>query len=1064
VRVALLGELEVLSDAGETLDVRGAKLRALLAVLSLSPGRPVSTEQIVDALWGEDPPQGVRNGLQGLVSKLRKALRDPGLIETKGTGYVLAVAPEAVDVYRFERLVDDASHAVASGDHERALELFVQADRLWRGDVLGEFAYDDFAAATITRLTELRLVAIEERMECELALGRHQGAIAVLEQLVGDHPLRERLRGLLMVALYRGGRQADALRVFQEGRAVLAEELGLDPGPELRRLEAAVLAQDPALDRPADAPVGPAAERRGVPVPLTPLVGRERELVEVAGAIERQRLVTLVGPGGVGKTRLALEAARRAESNMRDGAVLVEFAPVGDPESVAPAIAAAIGAPDPSRLAQIICDHQLLMVFDNCEHVIDVAASLVDDLLQRCPNLRVLATSREALRITGEEVWPVPPLGRDDAAQLFVQRAHAAGAQLDVSDDLHPVVSEICARLDGLPLAIELAAARTRAFPVSKLAERLDDRFRVLTGGSRTALPRQQTLRAVVDWSYDLLFDDQRRVFERLSVFPAGCTLDAAVTVCADDVVAPDEVEELLEALVDKSLVTVVRTGHDVRYVQLQTLLHYGREKLAEHGDAPLARDRMAAYCAELCDRSLDAFRGSDQRAWLAAVSAENDNLRAALDWAIATDDADVALRIAGGVFWPLWLWGRVTEAKRWLDDAFACRGLAATRTSAVASLGRAWIDYLAGYPEAVDDAFDAATAAFREAGDSQGLGLALGFRAELALARARLPEAASHRAEGNRVLESTLPDPFSRGSIEYGRSMLALLAGDSVEADAAARAAIDAFAASGSAVMEGIAWGRLAESHLRHGRFADAAEGLERAIQLNAELGLTGQLVIQTARLGIVHMAAGDLDAARTANDRALEMARRSMDGVSLGTATSSVARLALRASRLEEASAIATEALGIYAAGAEVDADHDGSPVLGIPTGAANAYLVLGFVAERNGDGAEAWRLHIRGLEHAVATHEVPPVAAAMEGLAGAALVNGDGSLAATLLGHASRLREEAAMGAGEHEQHEIDRIRGATMDALGDDAFSAAFEHGRRLDAEDALELVAGSGSAE
>ena len=360
---------------------------------------------------------------------------------------------------------------------------------------------------------------------------------------------------------------------------------------------------------------------------------------------------------------------------MAFGGCLVELAPVGDPAGVREAVAAALALPDPSRLAELIGDRELLIVLDNCEHVIATAAEVAEDLLGRCPALRILATSREGLRVGGETVWPVPPLGTTDAVALFVARAHAAGAALELSDDDRAVIAEICTRLDGLPLAIELAAARTRAFPLSQIRERLDDRFRLLTGGSRTALARQQTLRAVVDWSYELLFDDEQRVFERLSVFPGGCDLATAEEVCSDGEIAAADLADHLHALVDKSLVVAVSSGTHLRFTQLQTLAEYGMERLADRGEAVRIRNAMARHAAALCAQSAAAYSGDLQRAWLTTVDREHDNLRAALEWAVATDDAETALTIAGGTSWFHWLAGLTMEGKRWLDDAFACRG-----------------------------------------------------------------------------------------------------------------------------------------------------------------------------------------------------------------------------------------------------------------------------------------------------------------------------------------------------------------------------------------------------
>ena len=332
---------------------------------------------------------------------------------------------------------------------------------------------------------------------------------------------------------------------------------------------------------------------------MTPLVGRDVELRDLRTLFADHRFVTLVGPGGVGKTRLALEVGRSVAEGLRSGGCLVELAPVGDPARCPAAIASALDLPDPTRLAEMIGEQELLIVLDNCEHVITAAAEVAEGLLRRCPGLRLLATSREGLRVGGELIWPVPPLGADDAVRLFLARAQATGASLELVRRPATGPSPTSAPgFDGLPLAIELAAARTRAFPITQIADRLNDRFRLLTGGSRTALPRQQTLRAVVDWSYELLFDDEQRIFERLSVFPGGCDLATAEAVCADDAISPADVADHLHALVDKSLVVAVPVGGGLRFTQLQTLAQYGRERLTERGDAVRIRDAMAEHFA----------------------------------------------------------------------------------------------------------------------------------------------------------------------------------------------------------------------------------------------------------------------------------------------------------------------------------------------------------------------------------------------------------------------------------------------------------------------------------
>jgi len=842
MQIGLLGELQVLDDDDRDVVVTGAKLRGLLVMLALQCGRVVPADQLVEGLWGPESSAAARNGLQGLVSKLRRALGSASVIATRGGGYALEVPPEAVDLHRFEQLVAAGRATASSGDLTAAIEILAKAESLWRGSALAEFAYEEFAAADITRISELRIAAVEERLDLELQLGRHRVVIGELESLVAAHPLRERLRGLLMIALYRAGRQADALRTFQDGRHILGEELGLDPGPELRQLEAAILAQDPSLDAPdfdARKAAPSTASRPTVPESLTPLVGRDREVLELTQLFRDHRFITLVGPGGVGKTRLALDVARNESARLSHGACLVELAHVGDPQGVTAAIGSALDLPDSNRLAEMIGEHELLILLDNCEHVITTAAEVAEDLLRRCPGLRILATSREGLRVGGEMIWPVPPLATDDAVQLFLERAKSAGASLATSEDVLAVVSDICVRLDGLPLAIELAAARTRAFPIQQIASRLNDRFRLLTGGSRTALPRQQTLRAVVDWSYELLFDDEQRVFERLSVFLGGCDLATAEAVCADESLDAADLGDIIQTLVDKSLVVAVPKGDDVRFTQLQTLAQYGREKLTERGDAERIRDAMAAHYARLCARSASAYIGDDQRTWLMTIDQEQDNLRGALEWAVANDDAETALTIAGGVSWPYWLAGTAVEAKRWLDDAFRCNGEVSDRTRALAMTGRGLTNFQVGKPQGVDADLRAALDIFREHNDLGAISLTHSFYAEVAAARGDTDEARRRRVE---LLDHylRLPDStFILAARAYSRAKLAWLDGDLQQSEHYYREAEHGFGQIDRPMMLAICQGIVADFDERCGNYRAAIDNLDEAIATNDTTGL---------------------------------------------------------------------------------------------------------------------------------------------------------------------------------------------------------------------------------
>ena len=1029
MRIGLLGALEVHDDAGRDVAISGTKLRSLLAVLALHAGRAVPTDQLVDALWGEDPPPAVRNGLQGLASKLRRALGSPGSVTMRGGAYALELPPEAVDVHRYERLVADARGAATAGDATTALELLSEADALWRGDPLADFTYDDFAALTIGRLSELRLSAVEERLDLELTAGRHLAAIPELEVLVRSHPLRERPRGLLMLALYRAGRQADALQVFQEVRRQLADELGLDPGPELRQLESAILAQDPSLDAPdvpvVAVPTASPPKRMVIPEPLTAIVGREHELEELSRCLAEHRLVTLVGPGGVGKTRLALELGRAASSALDDGGVLVELAAVGDPAGVSTAISTALGLPNPTRLAELIGDRELLVVLDNCEHVITTAAAVVEELLIRCPTLRLLATSREGLRVPGEIIWPVPPLRAQDATELFESRIRAAGTRVELTEETRQVIAQICERLDGLPLAIELAAARTRAFPVQQLASRLDDRFRLLTGGSRTALPRQQTLRAVVDWSYELLFDDEQRVFERLSVFPGGCDLAAAELVCGADDLPADEIADLLQALVDKSLVIAATDGDELRFTQLQTLAQYGKEKLAERGEAGPVRDAMAAHFARLCAKSAEAYIGDEQRSWLRTIDAERDNLRAALEWAMATDDADTALTIAGGASWPHWLAGTSVEGKRWLDDAFGCAGTALPTSRALALTGRGLLDVQAGARTDVDDDLEEALAIFEQMAtgasrsyDVPGLALVSSFYAEIAAVRGEVAEARRRRQQHIELCARQPEGPFRRAVLAYSRAKLAVLDGDLDAGEMHYRKATAEFSTIDRPMMLSMCEAIVADFDEQAGDFPAAAKGLEAAIGTNSTLGLRGFNSSLLARLGWVHLQLGDHDQARQRYDEALHAARWLGHRPVLMVALAGSAVLLRDEGRSDEAGSAATEALEVHLAGIPVRFENRIEASAHLHPAIVSCCAVLADLAAGAGDPGRAARLLGHAARHRVLNPAtLPPLVtellASAEAHARATLADDD-FVVAFAAGEAGDLRAEVPVPA--------------------------------------------------
>ncbi|MGW1378553.1 BTAD domain-containing putative transcriptional regulator [Streptomyces sp. NPDC002446] len=686
MKFRILGSTEVLGEQGQPVPLGGARVRALVASLALRGGRPVAVETLIDEVWAVDaPPQDAPAALQALIGRVRRAL-GKGAVESLPGAYRLVTEAQEVDLHRFERLVAAGTSRLREGDAAGAAETLRAGLALWRGPALADLPDAEGAARGPEAL---RLAALHRRIDADLALGRAEELLPELRQLTADHPLDEPFRVQLLRALQRTGRSADALAAYEETRELLAERLGADPGPELRALHAELLSGKAVPGEGVTIPA--AAPRHGnLRARLDSFVGRGRELAALRAevTIRQTRLITLTGPGGAGKTRLSEELAASLAGEHPDGVWIAELAPLDAPEAVPGAVLSALGRRDtavfsPAMEARTTAEHsdpaarivdhcaprRLLLVLDNCEHVVGAAAELADLLLRRCPGLTVVATSREPLGVPGEAVRPLEPLEPVPAHQLFAERAVAARPEFRDADD-PAAVDEICRRLDGLPLAIELAAARLRLLSPRQIAERLDDRFRLLTSGNRTALPRQQTLRAVVDWSWDLLEEPERALLRRLSVFAGGCTLAAAEAVCGE---GPGEVLDRLGALVDKSLLVVDHRGAEPRYRMLETIHAYARERATarpEEHARTLARhtDHFLRFAEDAEPR----LRSAEQLPWLARVEAELDNVRAVLQRVVAGREAETAQRIVRAMCWFWWLRNYRQEGASWVERVAA--------------------------------------------------------------------------------------------------------------------------------------------------------------------------------------------------------------------------------------------------------------------------------------------------------------------------------------------------------------------------------------------------------
>ncbi|WP_086692554.1 AfsR/SARP family transcriptional regulator [Streptomyces recifensis] len=688
VRYRLLGTTQALRPDGTSVPVGGARLRALLTVLALRAGRTVPAGVLVDEVWGAAPPADAPGALQALVGRLRRALGADAVASVDG-GYRLTAAPDDVDLARFDRLTGDGRRALDDADPAKAAALLDDALALWRGPVLADLPDRTADAA---RWETRRLDALRARHTAALALGHAESSLPELAALCDEHPLDEPLQALRLRALRDTGRTARALAAYEDVRQLLADRLGSDPGAELRALHAELLA-DTGPEPVAPALVTPAASAAHRPAPgnlparLTSFVGRESDIDAIGADLSGSRLVTLLGPGGAGKTRLSIEAAEAVRDTVPDGAWLAELAPVDDPDAVPQAVLTAIGARetvlhgagvdsvraasdrwgDPvARLVEHCGRRRMLIILDNCEHVVDAAARLAERLLADCPYLTVLATSREPLGVPGELLRPVEPLPEPVALRLLGHRGAAARPGFTVADDPE-ACAEICHRLDGLPLAIELAAARLRMLTPRQIADRLDDRFRLLTSGSRTVLPRQQTLRAVVDWSWDLLDAGEREVLGKLSVFAGGCDLAAAEAVCGP--VALDT----LGSLVDKSLVVAAPSvGSGMRYRLLETVAEYAAERLDESGERAAAERAHLTYYRELARTTDPLLRGRHQREAIDRIQVEYENLRTALRHAVALRDEQEGLCMVLSLLWYWQMRDQRMEVRAWCEEVMA--------------------------------------------------------------------------------------------------------------------------------------------------------------------------------------------------------------------------------------------------------------------------------------------------------------------------------------------------------------------------------------------------------
>ncbi|TDU87548.1 putative ATPase [Kribbella voronezhensis] len=1036
----MLGPFEVRTGDGVLAEVPGARLRGLLVALALRPGQVVPKATLVDWIWGEQPPAEAANALQRLVSRLRKVLP----IEGHPDGYRLAVEPDAVDAVRFERLLGQ------SRGGER-IELLREALSLWRGDALQDIGLQDSGAfdAAVTRLEGLRLAALEDRFDAEISLGHGADLVTELTDLVAAHPVRERLVAALMRALVAAGRDSEALGVYQRTREALADELGVDPSADLSAVHVALLRGE--LSKPADA-----ALETNLRAELTSFVGKEADVAEVRELIGGHRLTTLIGPGGAGKTRLATETGQTLHGELPDGVWLVELAPIGADGDVAQATLAALGLRDAllsdtsdlqptDRAIAALREREALLILDNCEHVIESAAAFAHRVLGECPRLRILATSREPLGITGEALWRVVPLSlpsaeadpkeieSSPAVRLLRDRASAVQKELAADARTLATMARVCRALDGMPLAIELAAARLRTMSLDQLAERLDDVFRLLTGGSRTALPRQRTLRAVIDWSWALLSDAERAVLRRLSVFAGGASPEAAERVCSGDTVEAGEVFELLTALTEKSLV-VADIDAAPRYRMLGTIKEYAGQRLAEAGEAESARRAHLAYFTELAETAEPHLRRADQLEWLAVLRAEHDNLSTAMRGAISVGEAQEAMRLAAYAGWYWWLSGHKAEGNDLVMAATRAPGEVTDEIRArVYALVVLFLNSGPGDQRVAKEWIHEAHRISR--------------RLQAAPAFLELVDPLERMLEGpGDFLSAWEPlldneDPWVRALTRLQLGKLRIVLGHAGrEADDNLELALTEFRSLGERFGISFALSELAERMAVRGDFAGACEYYDQAAAVVIEVGAVEDVLPIRSRQAQLYWLLGD----KESSDAAMAEARRYAERV---TWPGSLGMLALTKAELARWGGDTAEARHQVGVAREILGDEAEQPGIRAVT-----HSLLGFLAT---DPAVAREHYAAACRSAAEGGHAPATAQVLVGVAELALRNDQYEQAARLVAAAIGVR-----GLPDRSQPDEARIEQAALSRLGEAKFAEAAREGAESNWSQLVEITLAS----
>ncbi|MBB3663728.1 putative ATPase/DNA-binding SARP family transcriptional activator [Prauserella sediminis] len=1069
MRIEVLGPVRLVTDARDPVDVPERQLRLLLASLVAANGEPVSADALIDRLWSDTLPANPRKVLRAKLSRLRTVLDEakPGardLLTHQAGGYRLTGNSEITDAARFR---DAIEHARRMQHSRRRVEVLTEAVGLWRGEPYGDVAEEVWLAPTVAQLKELRGDAVEMVVETLVRQGAPEEAISYAGGVADDYAMREGLIGALMLALYQAGRQQEALATFESLRHRLATDLGVDPGPRIRELHGRILRQEPALERQEPETATPSGTRRSnLPAETTSLIGRRREVAQTTALLGRSRLVTLTGIGGVGKTRLALHVAREQAERFERGVWFIDLTQLsatagqqfGSGERIAALVVDALELPVQTtdegalaRLREALGARSALLVLDNCEHVADEAAALAGELLRHVPGVRLLATSREPLGLPEEQRYDVPALsteppadgGASTAMELFVARARAGDPTFSLDDGAFDAVAELCRRLDGLPLALELAAGRIRGLPVPELLHRLNDRLNLLRRPGRAMPRRQQTLRGMIDWSWSLLSGPEQVVLRRLAVHPGTVSLAAAEAICADE---PDEqllerasTADLLTGLVDRSMVTTVPAETGMRYGLLESIAAYAAEKLDEAGERAAVTRRHLRYHLDLAREADRHLRGPRQRRWLTELEAERHQLRHAFDAAVNAGDGGSAAALAVRTFWYQWIAGHQSNLEHDLTVATALPGPRDDTHAAAATLA-------------------ACLSVHRQPGQEarrveEALGL---FHDDVARAQVQWFAGASLlavgvREAGEKHIEEAIAILHARG-FEWDVAVAASQRDwfavsmwgaepwglpDGRDPETVLRAVGDGY---GLSQVFGVQH-RIAELNGQHARAAAAAE---RALDICLDLDLRVEASYWLSATAVAAVHSGDVTLAEERLAAARSISSDIADAHGLQFADFAEANVA----RFTGDPATARILLDRWLTGAGPTASHDSA-----------THFERGFLAVHEGDTAQAEDAFHRLGALLVPVTDVPATARLLELGAAIHLLRDEAEVAAGLLGAAAALRTRVGIEPSAPEREDIDRVRAGVHERLPEQRAAAAFRRGEACEPASQLDAVIG-----